>query len=87
MGRWCAAHRSGWSRSDALRPSMEHSKASPAVGARPQCGFTAQCLPLENKVADKLTDRALSPPPRTLKRSAEGSWCGRDLYSLLVMEV
>lgn len=52
MGRWCATHRSGWSRSDALRPLMEHSKASPTVGARPQCGFTAQCLPLENKVAD-----------------------------------
>lgn len=52
MDRWCPTHRSGWSRSDALRPSVEYAKARPALGAWPHSVLTAQCLPLENKVAD-----------------------------------
>lgn len=40
-------------KSDGLKPSMEHSKTRPALGAwAHECALTTQCLPLENKVVD-----------------------------------
>lgn len=47
--------------SDGLKPSMEHSKTRPALGAwAHECALTTQCLPLENKVVAQ-TDQVLTP--------------------------
>lgn len=48
----CLGHPS-MRKSDGLKPSMEHSKTRPALGAwAHECALTTRCLPLENKVVD-----------------------------------
>lgn len=72
--------------SEGLTPSMEHSKTSLRLGAwAHECALTTQCLPLENKVAD--TNWSSSHTPHLQehwKRSADLSWCRRDLFIFLL---
>lgn len=81
----CLGHPS-MRKSDGLKPSMEHSKTRPALGAwAHECALTTRCLPLENKVVD--TNWSSSHTPHLQehwKRSADLSWCRRDLFLIFL---